>query len=122
LNGKKDEVTEIFVSSPAKTPHSSVILKSEATKNLLVPGSPEILRFTHNDNAVFPDGNELRFSLPVSKPLIRKRNRHASFELGFLKTNEVKLRSRATSLFDVQSSMFDVHFFSVPPEQEQPSA
>jgi hypothetical protein len=94
LNRKKDEETEILISSPLKTPHSSVILRSEATKNLLVPGSPEILRFTQNDNAVFPDGNELRFSLPVSKRpfdrltalsgvegLKRNRNSHSRFHI-----------------------------------------
>jgi len=29
-------------------------------------------------------------------------------DIGFLKTNKIKLRSEATSLFDVERSMFDV--------------
>ncbi|PNV86323.1 MAG: hypothetical protein C0610_07255, partial [Desulfobacteraceae bacterium] len=57
LNKKKDEETEESISSHPKTPLSPVILRSGATKNLVVPGSPEILRFTQNDNVAFPDGN-----------------------------------------------------------------
>ncbi len=45
-------------------------------------------------------------SLPEG--LKRKRNSHSRFEIGFLKTNEIKLRSGATSLFDVQHWTFDV--------------
>jgi len=40
-----------------------------------------------------------------------KRKSHLRFErfdIGFLKTNKIKLRSEATSLFDVRRSMFDV--------------
>jgi len=37
---------------------------------------------------------------------------HRTSNIEFLKTNEIKLRSGATSLFDVQRSMFDVHLFS----------
>jgi hypothetical protein len=50
----------------------------------------------------------LRFLLQVSKRLERKRNSHSSFDVGFLKTNKIKLRSEATSLFDVQRWTFDV--------------
>jgi len=53
----KDEETEELITSPPETPLSPVILRSGATKNLVVPGSPEILRFTQNDNVAFPDGN-----------------------------------------------------------------
>jgi|GEM_PF-3678980 len=38
----------------------------------------------------------------------KKRNSHSRFGVGFLKTNAIKLRSEATSLFDVRRSMFDV--------------
>jgi len=34
-----------------------VILRSKATKNLIVTGSLEILRFAQNDMEEFPDGN-----------------------------------------------------------------
>jgi hypothetical protein len=44
----------------------------------------------------------------------RNKNSHSRFDIGFLKTNEIKLRSEATSLFDVQRWTFDVHFFSKP--------
>jgi len=53
----KDDETEELITSPPETPPSPVILRSGATKNLVVPGSPEILRFTQNDNVAFPDGN-----------------------------------------------------------------
>jgi hypothetical protein len=33
--------------------------------------------------------------------LKRNTNSHSSFDIGYLKTNEIKLRSGATSLFDV---------------------
>jgi len=49
-----------------------------------------------------------RFSLRVSKRLKRNRNSHSSFDIGFLKTNEIKLRSGTTSLFDVERWTFDV--------------
>jgi hypothetical protein len=42
------------------------------------------------------------------KKMKRKRNSHLRFDIGFLKTNKIKLLSEATSLFDVQRSMFDV--------------
>jgi len=42
----------------------------------------------------------------------RKRNSHLRFDIGFLKTNEIKLRSGATSLFDVQRWTFDVRCLS----------
>jgi hypothetical protein len=54
---KKDEETEELISSHPKTPLSPVILRRGGTKNLVVPASPEILRFTQNDNVAFPDGN-----------------------------------------------------------------
>jgi hypothetical protein len=38
----------------------------------------------------------------------KKGNCHSRFDIGFLKTNENKLRSGATSLFDVQRWTFDV--------------
>jgi hypothetical protein len=41
-------------------------------------------------------------------PLIRNKNSHSMFDIGFLKTNEIKLLSGATSLFDVQRWTFDV--------------
>jgi len=44
------------------------------------------------------------------KKMKRKRNSHLRFDIGFLKTNKIKLLSEATSLFDVRCSMFDVHF------------
>jgi hypothetical protein len=34
-----------------------VILRSKATKNLIVTGSAEILRFSQNDMEEFPDAN-----------------------------------------------------------------
>jgi len=37
-----------------------------------------------------------------------KRKSHLRFDIGFLKTNKIKLLSEATSLFDVRRSMFDV--------------
>ena len=36
-----------------------VILRSKATKNLIVNGSAEILRFAKDDMDGFPDGNYL---------------------------------------------------------------
>lgn len=47
--------------------------------------------------------------LRVSKRLKRKRNSYSRFDIGFLKTNEIKLWSGVTSLFDVRRSMLDVH-------------
>jgi hypothetical protein len=38
----------------------------------------------------------------------KKQVRLSNVEIGFLKTTEIKLRSAATSLFDVQCWMFDV--------------
>jgi hypothetical protein len=45
----------------------------------------------------------------VKKPirLKTKRNHHSRFDVGFSETNEIILQSEATSLFDVQRSMFD---------------
>mgnify|MGYP007065677927 CR=1 FL=1 len=40
--------------------------------------------------------------------LKKKRTNHSRLDIGFLKTNVIKLRSGATSLFDVQRWMFDV--------------
>ena len=42
------------------------------------------------------------------KKMKRKRNCHLWFDIGFLKTNKIKILSEATSLFNVQRSMFDV--------------
>jgi len=39
----------ILTSAHPETPLALVILRSGATKNLVVPGFPEILRFTQND-------------------------------------------------------------------------
>jgi hypothetical protein len=49
--------------------------------------------------------------------LKRDRNRHSGFDIGFMKTNEFKLRSVATSLFDVRRWTFDVgrSFFKTTP-------
>ena len=65
--------------------------------------------------------NQLGFSLRVAKRpfdrltalsrvegLKRDRNSHSRFDIGFLKTNLIKMSSKATSLFDVQRWMFDV--------------
>ena len=38
----------------------------------------------------------------------KTRSSHYRFDIGFLKTNEIKLRSGATSIFDVQRWTFDV--------------
>jgi len=40
--------------------------------------------------------------------LKRKRTNHSKLDIGFLKTNVIKLRSETTSLFDVQRWTFDV--------------
>ena len=40
-----------------ETTFMGVILRSKATKNLIVTGSAEILRFAQNDMEEFPDGN-----------------------------------------------------------------
>ena len=40
--------------------------------------------------------------------LKRNTNSHSSFDIGYLKTNEIKLWSGATPLFDVQRWTFDV--------------
>jgi hypothetical protein len=53
----KDDETEELISFHPKTPLSPVILRSGATKNLVVLGLPEILRFTQNDNVAFPPGD-----------------------------------------------------------------
>ena len=45
----------------------------------------------------------------------RNRNSQSGFEIGFFKTNEIKLRSAATSLFDVQRWTFDVGCSSFKP-------
>jgi hypothetical protein len=37
-----------------------------------------------------------------------KKNIHSRFDIGFLETSEIVLRSEATSLFDVQRWTFDV--------------
>jgi hypothetical protein len=63
----------------------------------------------------------LRFSLRISKRpfdrltalsgaegLKRNRNSHSKFDIGYWITNEIRLQSAATSLFDVQRWMFDV--------------
>jgi hypothetical protein len=38
----------------------------------------------------------------------KNRNSHSRFDIGFMQTNEIKLRSGAISFFDVRLSMFDV--------------
>jgi hypothetical protein len=43
---------------------------------------------------------------------LSSKNSHSRMEIGFLETNEIKLRSEATSLFDVQRWAFDVHFLN----------
>jgi hypothetical protein len=50
------------------------------------------------------------------KRLKIKRNRHPSFDIGFLKTNKIKSWSGAThySMFNVGRSMFDVHLSKQP--------
>ena len=45
---------------------SFVILRSGATKNLVVPWSQEILRFAQNDITPFPDGHQLVFKCPLA--------------------------------------------------------
>jgi hypothetical protein len=45
-----------------------VILRSEATKNLIVTLSAEILRFAQNDMEQSPDGNELSIRPPWASP------------------------------------------------------
>jgi len=39
---------------------------------------------------------------------MKNRTKYPRFGIGFLKTKDIKLRSEATSLFDVQRWMFDV--------------
>jgi hypothetical protein len=46
-----------FVVLTSAHPFMGVILRSKATKNLIVTGSAEILRFAQNDMEGFPDGN-----------------------------------------------------------------
>jgi hypothetical protein len=46
--------------------------------------------------------NILIFLPPALKSLKRKSNCHSGLGIAFLRTNEFKLRSEATSLFDVQ--------------------
>jgi len=38
----------------------------------------------------------------------KNTNSHSRFDIGYLTTNEIRLRSAATSLFDVQRWTFDV--------------
>ena len=42
------------------------------------------------------------------------RNRHSKIDIGFLKTNGIKLQSAAKSLFDVQPWTFDVRRSNQP--------
>ena len=46
----------LLVSAHPETVLLDVILRSKATKNLIVAGSAEILRFAQNDMEEFPDG------------------------------------------------------------------
>ena len=50
------EPTHTFISAHLETTFMGVILRSKATKNLIVAGSAEILRFAQNDMEAFPDG------------------------------------------------------------------
>jgi hypothetical protein len=59
-NRDQDNFTSIDSFIPSAHPETAflgVILRSKATKNLIVTGSAEILRFAQNDMAAFPDGN-----------------------------------------------------------------
>ncbi len=47
----------VLTSAHPETAFMGVILRSKATKNLIVTGSAEILRFAQNDMEGFPDGN-----------------------------------------------------------------
>jgi len=47
--------------------------------------------------------------------LKRNRNNHSGFDIGYLKTDEIKLQSAATSLFDVQRWTFNVRCSSFKP-------
>jgi hypothetical protein len=49
--------TGFLASIHPETTFMGVILRSKATKNLIVTGSAEILRFAQNDMEEFPDGN-----------------------------------------------------------------
>jgi hypothetical protein len=55
----KDQVCILFVKELARvhleTAFMGVILRSKATKNLIVTGAAEILRFSQNDMEEFPD-------------------------------------------------------------------
>ena len=55
----KDQVCILFVKESARvhpeTTFMGVILRSKATKNLIVTGAAEILRFAQNDMEEFPD-------------------------------------------------------------------
>ena len=46
-----------LISVHPETAFMGVILRSKATKNLVVAGSAEILRFAQNDMEGFPDGH-----------------------------------------------------------------
>ena len=51
------QVRKILNSAHPETAFMAVILRSKATKNLIIIGSAEILRFAQNDIEEFPDGN-----------------------------------------------------------------
>ena len=46
-----------IASAHPETGFMGVILRSKATKNLIITWSAEILRFAQNDMEEFPDGN-----------------------------------------------------------------
>jgi hypothetical protein len=48
---------KLIASVHPETTFMGVILRSKATKNLIVTGSAEILRFAQNDMEEFPDGH-----------------------------------------------------------------
>ena len=54
---KSKIATGFLASIHPETTFMGVILRSKATKNLIVTGSAEILRFAQNDMEEFPDGN-----------------------------------------------------------------
>ena len=51
------EPTHTFISVHLETTFMGVILRSKATKNLIVTTPAEILRFAQNDMVEFPDGH-----------------------------------------------------------------
>ena len=51
------EPTHTFISAHPETTFMGVILRSKATKNLIVTIPAEILRFAQNDMVEFPDGH-----------------------------------------------------------------